>query len=129
MTTAWAATISTLEPAQNSDALTDAYPLLARLVAAYGQSTIAGLLGVNKANVSNWVARKREISPVMRQRITEVHDVLMRVHQIFNPTLASRWLTGHEPLLGGSRPIDVMTMRGATPVIDALDAIAAGGFA
>lgn len=98
------------------------------MVEAYGQAVVAGLLGVNKANVSNWIARKRDISPTIRQRITEVHDVLTRVHQVFAPALASRWLVGHEPLLG-ARPIDVMTTRGATPVIDALDAIAAGGFA
>ena len=128
-TAGWSATITSLEPARKPDALTDAYPLLARAVEAYGQAAIAGLLGVDRANVSNWMARKREISPAMRQRITEVHDVLMRVHQVFTPVLASRWLVGHEPLLGGARPIDVMTTRGATPVIDALDAIAAGGFA
>jgi uncharacterized protein (DUF2384 family) len=129
MTTTWAPTIESLEPAANPSALMEVGPLLTRMVTAYGQSNVAGLLGVDKSTVSHWVQGKRKISPAMRGRILEVHDVLSRVHQVFNATLAVRWLTGHEPFLGGARPIDVLGLRGATPVIDALDAIASGGYA
>ncbi|MGH7736916.1 MAG: antitoxin Xre/MbcA/ParS toxin-binding domain-containing protein [Candidatus Tyrphobacter sp.] len=62
----------------------------------------------------------------MRPRVLAAYEVLARAHQVFNPTLAARWLVGHEPLLGGARPLDVLAHRGAGPVIDALDAIAAG---
>ena len=127
MATAWAPTITRLPPARVA-ALLGVLPLLKRLIEAYPQATIAALLGVNKSAVNHWITEKREISPEMRGRIIELHDVLSRVHQVFSPTLASRWLTGHEPLLGGARPIDVIAVRGAAPIIDALDAIAAGGF-
>lgn len=129
MITIWAPTVTQLDPAKEPEALTGVLPLLQRMVAAYGQAAVAGLLGLNKSAVNHWVSGKREISPTMRGRILEVHDVLSRVHQVFTPILASRWLTGHEPLLGGARPIDVLALRGAAPVIDALDAIASGGFA
>jgi len=129
MTTMWAPTIDHLEPAREAEALADVHPLLARMVAAYTPATVAGLLGVDKSAVSLWLAGRRKISPPMRGRILEVHDVLSRVHQVFNPTLAARWLLGHEPRLGGARPVDVLAQRGASPVIDALEGIAAGGFA
>jgi uncharacterized protein (DUF2384 family) len=99
------------------------------MIDAYDQATVAALLGVDKSTVSNWVRARREISPPYRARVLEVHDVLARVHQVFNPKLAARWLTGREPLLGGARPIDVLGSRGAAPVIDALEAISAGGYA
>ncbi len=128
MATAWAPTVKHLATARTPKVLADVFPLLERLVLAYPQATIAGLLGINKSAVNHWLGGKREISAEMRARILELHDVLTRVHQVYNPILASRWLTGHEPLLGGARPIDVIATRGAAPIIDALDAIAAGGF-
>ncbi len=128
MTATWAPTIEHLQPAKRPDALTEVRPLLERMVTAYSPATAAGILGVDKSAVSHWLSGKRTISSPMRARIIEAHDILSRVHQVFNPTLAARWLVGHEPFLGGARPIDVLGLRGATPVIDALDAIACGGY-
>lgn len=129
MSTTWSPLITDLKPAKEPDRLTDVRPLLERMVEAYGQAPVAALLGVDDSALTNWRRGKRAISPPMRVRILELHDVLSRVHQVFNPILASRWLMGHEPLLGGARPIDVLAQRGATPVVDALDALAAGGYA
>jgi uncharacterized protein (DUF2384 family) len=121
--------IEQLDPALKPEVLVDVAPLLGRMVEAYPQAVVARLLGVDRSLITRWVKGNREISPVMRSRVLEVHDVLTRAHQVFNPTLVARWLVGHEPLLGGARPIDVMGLRGAAQVIDALDAIASGGYA
>lgn len=129
MTAAWTTAIDTLEPAANPDVLVDVTPLLKRMVEAYSQAIIARLLGADRSLITRWMRDERAIRATMRARILEAHDVLTRVHQVFNPTLAARWPIGHEPLLGGARPIDVMGTRGAAPVIDALDGITAGGFA
>ncbi|MEO6913362.1 MAG: hypothetical protein ABI182_05015 [Candidatus Baltobacteraceae bacterium] len=120
--------IDYLEAARELEAFTDVLPLLERIVRAYGQANVAAMLGADKSAVSLWLARKRAISAPMRARALELHDVVTRTHQVFNPILAVRWLFGHEPLLGGARPIDVMAVRGSSEVIDARDAIAAGGF-
>ena len=128
MSTPWSPMIEQLDPALKPEVLVDVAPLLARIVEAYPQA-VARLLGVDRSLITRWVKADREISPVMRSRILEVHDVLTRAHQVFNPALVARWLVGHEPLLGGARPIDVMGLRGASQVIDALDAIASGGYA
>jgi uncharacterized protein (DUF2384 family) len=125
----WIPTIDQLEPAMKPEILADVAPLLARIVGAYPQAVVARLLGVDRSAVTRWVQDDRDISAPTRARIVEVHDVLTRVHQVFNPILAARWLVGHEPFLGGARPIDVMGIRGAAPVIDALDAISSGGYA
>ncbi len=129
MSGSWSPLVVELEPSRNAGALTDVRALLVRLVDAYDQATVAGLLGVDKSSVSNWVRGRRAMSAAFRMRVLEVHDVLTRAHEVFNPTLAARWLVGHEPLLGGARPLDVIGLRGAAPVIEALDAIASGGFA
>ena len=129
MPTAWSPLITDLKPAKSPEKIAGIEPLLDRMVDAYGQAAVAGLLGVDDSAVAHWRSGKRNITASMKTRILELHDVLSRVHQVFNPLLASRWLTGHEPLLGGARPIDVLAQRGAAPVIDALDALVAGGFA
>lgn len=129
MSTAWAPAVENLAPAREPRALIEVRTLLDRLVTAYPPATVAGILGVDKSAVTLWVKNRREISPQMRLRIIETHDVLSRVHQVFSADLAARWLVGHEPLLGGARPLDVLGQHGASPVIDALDAIVAGGSA
>lgn len=63
------------------------------------------------------------------RRIVDLHDILNRIIRIYHPDAASMWLAGSEPLLGGARPIDVLVLEGAAPVIRAIDAIAQGAFA
>jgi uncharacterized protein (DUF2384 family) len=65
----------------------------------------------------------------MCPRIVDLHDVLTRILRVYNPEVAAMWLVGSEPLLGGARPIDVLAMEGAAPVIRAIDGIAQGAYA
>jgi len=109
-------------------ALTDVRPLLAGMVAAYGHNPVARLLDVDAAMVTRW-KRGAKISPAMSRRILDLHAVLARALQVFAPEVATQWLVGHEPFLNEARPIDVLAVRGAAPLIEALDAIAAGAYA
>ena len=113
---------------KDSRALADVRPLLARLVAAYGNNPVARLLDVDAAMVTRW-KRGAKISAAMAHRILGLHAVLARALQIFAPSVATQWLVGHEPFLYEARPIDVLAVRGAGPLIEALDAIAAGAYA
>ncbi len=113
---------------KDSRALADVRPLLGRLVAAYGHNPVARLLDVDAAMVTRW-KRGAKISSAMAQRILDLHAVLARALQIFAPSVATQWLVGHEPFLNEARPIDVLAVRGAGPLIEALDAIAAGAYA
>lgn len=70
-----------------------------------------------------------KISSEMSHRVLDVHAVLVRALQVFAPEVAMQWLVGHEPFLNDARPIDVLSVRGAGPLMEALDSIAAGAYA
>jgi uncharacterized protein (DUF2384 family) len=112
-----------------ADALVDVRPLLTRVTNALGTNATARLLGVDRAQVSRWTSRKEAVSAEMARRIIDVHDVLTRILHVYEREAATMWLVGSEPLLGGARPIDVLVLEGAAPVIRAIDGIAQGAYA
>lgn len=124
----WSPTIDPLAKPKDPEPLADVRPLLARMVKAYGHNTVARLLDVDPAMITRW-NRKAKISGAMARRILDLHAVLARALQVFAPEVATRWLVGHEPFLNDARPIDVLAIRGAGPLIEALDGIAAGAYA
>jgi uncharacterized protein (DUF2384 family) len=109
--------------------LADVRPLLVRIVEALGANAAARLLGADRAQVSRWRAGTEGISAEMGRRIVDLHDILTRALRVFDREAAALWLGGSEPLLGGARPIDVLVLQGAAPVIAALDGIAQGAYA
>lgn len=125
----WTLPVLAIEPPKNPQALADVVPLLERLEAAFGTRAVAALLDVGAGTVTNWTRRRHAISPEYAMRVIELHDVLVRALQVFQPRIAMDWLVGNEPFLDGARPIDVLTTRGAGPLIAALAGIAATGYA
>jgi uncharacterized protein (DUF2384 family) len=71
--------------------------------------------------ITRW-RRKAQISHEMARRIVDLHDVLSRALQVMQPRVLMDWLTGNNAHLNGARPIDVLALRGAAPVIAALQA-------
>jgi uncharacterized protein (DUF2384 family) len=65
----------------------------------------------------------------MAKRVMDLHDVLTRALQVFQPRTAVEWLVGNEPFLDHARPIDVLVSRGSAPLIDALEGIDSAGYA
>ncbi|MFY9718569.1 MAG: hypothetical protein WAK16_02890 [Candidatus Cybelea sp.] len=124
----WSPMIDPFTAPKDAGALADVHPLLARMVAAYGHNPTARLLDVDAAMLTRW-KRGAKISPAMSHRIFDLHAVLARALQVFAPEVATQWLVGHEPFLNEARPIDVLGARGSAPLIEALDAIAAGAYA
>jgi putative toxin-antitoxin system antitoxin component (TIGR02293 family) len=116
------------ETLRNPQALSDVTPLLNRLIEAFGQNSTARLLDVSSGTITNWRGR-RKMEPEYAKRILDLHDVLSRALQVFQPATAMSWLCGSEPFLGHKRPIDILALEGAAPVIEALDAIDAGAYA
>jgi uncharacterized protein (DUF2384 family) len=121
------ATVLRLLPA--ADELADVRPLLARVVDALGTNAVARVLDADRAQVSRWGSNKEAVSAEMARRIVDLHDVLTRILRVYDREAAALWLSGSEPLLGGARPIDVLALRGAAPVIAAIEAISEGAFA
>jgi uncharacterized protein (DUF2384 family) len=112
-----------------ADALVDVRPLLARIVNALGTNATARVLGADRAQVSRWSSRKEPVGAEMARRVIDLHDVLTRILRVYDREGAAMWLVGSEPLLGGARPIDVLVIEGASPVIRAIDGIVQGAYA
>lgn len=125
----WTLPVLEIEPPKNPTALSDVLPLLERLVAAFGSRPIAKLLAVGAGTVANWTGRRHAMSPEYSKRVIELHDVMVRALQVYQPQTAMDWLVGNEPFLGHARPIDVLVKAGAAPLIVALDAFEALGYA
>ena len=109
--------------------MADLRPLLARVVDAMGTNAAARLLAADRGQVSRWGSGGEPISAEMGRRIVDVHDILTRILRVYPREAAALWLGGSEPLLGGARPIDVLALEGAAPVIRAIDGIAQGAYA
>src|ERR1017187_1934505 len=126
---AWIPTAKAVVLRQSADALADVTPLLGRVIEALGTNAAARLLGADRAQVSRWNAGIESIGSEMGRRIVDLHDVLTRILRVYGREAAALWLAGSEPLLGGARPIDVLVLEGAAPVIRAIDGIAEGAYA
>ncbi|WP_459385246.1 hypothetical protein [Arthrobacter humicola] len=55
--------------------------------------------------------------------------LVRRILSLMTPKAALLWLQGSEPFLGGARPVDVLTLDGTGPLLQALGALEQGGFA
>ena len=126
---AWKPILGTITLLASADKLADVQPLLTRIVDALGTNAAARLLGADRAQVSRWRSGAEAIGADMGRRIIDLHDVLTRILREYNREAAAMWLVGSEPLLGGARPIDVLALEGAAPVIRAIDGIAQGAYA
>ena len=113
----------------SAGALADVRPLLTRVVEALGTNAAARLLGVDRAQVSRWSSGAAPIGAEMGRRIVDLHDILTRILRVYEREAAAQWLLGSEPLLGGARPMDVLVIEGAAPVIRAIDGVMQGAYA
>jgi uncharacterized protein (DUF2384 family) len=100
-----------------------------RLVTVLGNNGLARLLGVSASQPTRWRSGKEAISPANRRRLSDLDHVLDRLLLELWPDQAGDWLTSPNAHLGGAVPVDVLTLRGAPPVLEAIDALAAGTFA
>jgi len=116
----------TVDP--EATALFDVPAEVERVVAALGSNTVAELLGVSRSQPSRWRSGKERVSAANRSRLTDLDHVLNRLLQVLWPEEAGAWLTAPNPHLGG-RPVDVLALRGAGPVLQAIDALAQGVYA
>lgn len=124
----WTPTLERVDEPRNPAALSDVHPLLAALVDAFSAAVVARILGVNSAMITRWTGGA-PISSEMTRRILDVHAVFSRAFQIFQPRQAMLWLFGQEPFFDGARPLDVLALRGAAPLLQALQGIEAGAYA
>lgn len=101
---------------------------LARLVKGLGNNRVADLISVSRSQPSRWRAGREGLGPESQRRVLDLDYVVARLLQIYPREQAEIWLTSHNAHLG-ARPVDVLRLRGAEPVIAAIDAEAEGAYA
>ncbi len=102
---------------------------LNRIIESLSLAAAADVLGIDKSQLDRCRKGKEAISSEVKRRIVDVEYVCDRALSVMRPDEVGPWLLEPEPLLGGSIPLNVLTLRGPGPVIVALDGIAAGVFA
>jgi len=101
---------------------------LERLVETLGSNRVAEILEVSPSQPSRWRRGIEHMSPANQRRVLDLDYVMARVLQLFPREQAEIWLTSHNAHLE-ARPVDVLRLQGAGPVIAAADAEAAGAYA
>jgi hypothetical protein len=97
-------------------------PLLSlnRLIELLGNNRTAELLGVTRSQPSRWARGLERIGPDNQRRVLDLDYAVSRLLLLFPPRQARIWLDSHNAGLGARR-IDVLRIRGAAPVIGAID--------
>jgi hypothetical protein len=101
---------------------------LERLVDQLGNNRVANLLSVSVSQPSRWRSGKEGIGPENQRKLIDLDYVFGRLEQLYTARQAEIWLTSYNGHLR-ARPVDVLRLRGAAPVIEAIDAEAQGAFA
>lgn len=114
---------------KDSRPLQELRPIVERLKAVFGLRALATILNTDAGNLSRFLSGRRALSDQVARRSVDLDHVLMRAALIFELDVIPDWLTGNEPFLRHARPIDVLAVHGAGPLIVALDGIAAGSYA
>jgi uncharacterized protein (DUF2384 family) len=94
-----------------------------------GSRELARLLRVSSSQPTRWRRGEETPGPGSARAIADLDYVLARLLQVWERTVALDWLTTANSFLGGARPLDVVLLRGAGEVVDAIDAEVAGAFA
>jgi hypothetical protein len=100
---------------------------LDRLALTFGNNRLAELLDVSASQPSRWRRGSEAMSPASQRRLLDLDYVVARLLQLFPMEQAEIWLTSHNAHLG-ARPADVLRLRGAGPVIAAVDAESQGAY-
>ena len=101
---------------------------LHRLIANFGNNRVASLLGVSPSQPSRWQKGEERISAENQRSLLDLDYVMARLLQLFPQEQAEIWLTSHNAHLG-ARPVDVLRLRGAAGVVQAIDAEAQDAYA
>ncbi len=87
------------------------------------------MLGVSASQTARWGRGEERPNVTVAPLLIDLEHVLARVRLVWSDPSAGVWMTSANAFLEGARPIDVLTLSGPGPVLEALDAQAWGGAA
>lgn len=89
---------------------------------------IANVTDVSKATVSRWKAGSMKPHPRNELIISDLHYVVSRLNDYYEPEDIRTWLYARHPQLGGERAIDLVHQGRSVEVLTLLDRLDAGAF-
>jgi uncharacterized protein (DUF2384 family) len=94
-----------------------------------GVVKLAALFGVSKSQPSRWKDGLELPSVAAAKKILDLETVVRRALLLWEPDVARTWLTSPNAHFDNATPVDVVMARGASEVIEVLDAALAGAYA
>jgi transcriptional regulator with XRE-family HTH domain len=87
---------------------------------------LAGVVGVNARQVSNWASGQNIPKGVRRDRLLEVDYIIKLLREVYTREGVDIWLHGRKRSLGGQRPIDLMREGRFQTVLQAVERLRTG---
>jgi len=90
------------------------------------QEEVARIVGTTARTVARWATGANTPRGETRDRLLELAAVTQQLSKVMTPEAAAAWLYEPNPLIGNSRPADLVRQGRAASVLDLIDAIADG---
>ena len=100
-----------------------------QVVRVLGNRRAAAVLGVSESQPSRWRKAVEVPSSQVAPMLVDLDHIIARLQLIWDEDVISDWLEGANAFLDGARPIDVLRVNGSGPVLEAIEAEAAGAYA
>jgi hypothetical protein len=91
------------------------------------QASIAKATGATVRSVRNWQVTSA-IRPQNDERLRDLREIVLLLRETLTPRGVGQWLTARNRLLGGRRPIEVLSEGHADKVRDAAKAYIEGAY-
>lgn len=87
---------------------------------------LAGVVGVNARQISNWASGQNIPKGARRDRLLEVDYIIKLLRDVYTREGIDIWLHGRKRSLGGQRPIDLMRDGRFQTVLQAVERLRTG---
>jgi hypothetical protein len=103
----------------------------ARIVEDLRQSAVttdelASIAGVHSRQVQNWVAGRNKPQGENRDHLLELHYLVKRLRDVYQPEGVEIWLHGRNRDLGSRRPLDLLRAGEFETVLSAVERVVDG---
>jgi transcriptional regulator with XRE-family HTH domain len=87
---------------------------------------LASITGVHARQVQNWAAGRNKPQGANRDHLLEVHYLVKRLRDVYQPEGVEIWLHGRNRDLGGERPLDLLRHGEHAAVLAAVERLVDG---
>ena len=100
-----------------------------KLVAIFGNNSLARIIQVNQSQTSRWSDGDEQASVINQQKLIDLDYIIDQLAITLYPDQIEEWLQNPNAHLGSASPINVFQVNGLAAVIPAISALSTGAFA